>query len=146
MSEKTTDTKSSDSQSRTPSRPRASDISGPVAKAVREEIRSELRAARDEVREELIKPPRLRNARLYAGAGAATLYAGGALAATLVLVLALLLPDWAAALIVTALLAVTAVVLRQLARQSPEPVPERATKPKAPRARAGRTRKAGAGG
>src|SRR3954462_5449497 len=56
---------------------------------------------------------------MFGGAGIAGLFAAGALTASLVLVLSLFLPDWAAALIVGAVLAAAAYLL---ARQDKERV------------------------
>ncbi|TLS46203.1 hypothetical protein FE633_11710, partial [Streptomyces montanus] len=81
-------------------------------------------AVRDELREQTRKQRRA--AALYAASGAVALYAGGALAVTLGLLLALGLPDWAAALITAAVLAVAAYVLRNAARPATSrPTPER---------------------
>src|SRR6266511_2537373 len=84
--------------------------------------------ARETVRDELREQSRKqrRTAMLYAASGAVALYAGAALALTLGLVLALGLPDWAAALITAAILGVVAYVLRGAARPSTSrPTPER---------------------
>lgn len=89
----------------------------PVVRAVGGELRAELRAAKDEIVAELRRPPRPRTARLYAAAGAAALYAGGALTALLVLLFDLAVPGWVAALVVTVLLGGLAVALRSLARE-----------------------------
>lgn len=69
--------------------------------------------ARESVRAELREQARgqRRRAALYAGSGAAALYAGAAAALAVGLALALVLPDWAAALI-------TAVVLATADRKS----------------------------
>ncbi|MFB8244049.1 phage holin family protein [Streptomyces sp. NPDC055952] len=76
--------------------------------------------ARETVREELREQTRKqrRRAALYAASGALALYAGAALALAVGLALALGLPDWAAALITAAVLAVAAFVLRGMARPS----------------------------
>lgn len=71
-------------------------------------------AIKDELREQTRKQRRA--ARMYAGAGAAGLYGGAALTAFLLLVLAMALPYWAAALIVGLLLVGAAVVLSRSAR------------------------------
>ncbi|WP_461072834.1 phage holin family protein [Streptomyces pseudoechinosporeus] len=82
-------------------------------------------AVRDELREQTRKQRRA--AALYATSGAVALYAGAALALTLGLLLALGLPDWAAALITAAVLGALAYVLRGAARPSASrPTPERA--------------------
>ncbi|NGN68887.1 hypothetical protein G5C51_33965 [Streptomyces sp. A7024] len=93
-----------------------------MARIVREEIHTELRVARDELRRELTRPPHPRTARLYTGAGVTALYAGGAAVALLVLLLAMAVPAWAAALIMTALLVIAAVALREAAKR-PSPAP-----------------------
>src|ERR1044071_9146515 len=74
--------------------------------------------ARETVRDELREQTRKqrRKATLYAASGASALYAGAALALTVGLALAVLLPDWAAALITAALLGVAAYLLRGAAR------------------------------
>ncbi|MFE9647606.1 phage holin family protein [Streptomyces sp. NPDC006365] len=80
-------------------------------------------AVRDELREQTRKQRRA--AALYAASGAVALYAGAALALTLGLLLALGLPDWAAALITAVVLAAVAYVLRGAARPSASrPIPE----------------------
>jgi hypothetical protein len=74
--------------------------------------------ARETVRDELREQTRKqrRKATLYAASGAAALYAGAALALTVGLALAVVLPDWTAALITAALLGVVAYLLRGAAR------------------------------
>ncbi|QDQ14559.1 phage holin family protein [Streptomyces spectabilis] len=86
-----------------------------VRASLHESVRSELRT---QLRAELADVARKqrRRASLYATAGAFTLYAGAAAALTLGLAIAVGLPGWVAGLIVTALLAVVAVVLRNAAR------------------------------
>ncbi|WP_225655858.1 phage holin family protein, partial [Streptomyces pseudogriseolus] len=67
--------------------------------------------ARESVRAELREQARgqRRRAALYAGSGAAALYAGAAAALAVGLALALVLPDWAAALITGVILVAAAV-------------------------------------
>ncbi|MEU3659955.1 phage holin family protein [Streptomyces sp. NPDC032940] len=74
--------------------------------------------ARETVRDELREQTRKqrRKAAFYAASGAAALYAGAALALTVGLALATVLPGWAAALITAALLGVAAHLLRGAAR------------------------------
>ena len=88
-------------------------------------------AVRDELREQTRKQRRA--AALYAASGAVALYAGAALALTVGLLLALGLPDWAAALITAALLGVVAYMLRNAAG----PAPERAAEGRGDRVAAG---------
>ncbi|ASQ97685.1 phage holin family protein [Streptomyces sp. Mo3] len=108
--------------------PSAGDLAEPVARAVRDEVRRELREQSGR-----------RAVRLYGGAAAAALYAGGALTACLVLLFALALPAWAAALIVFALLLVAAGWLKNSAAQAsgPRPGPGVASGPTAPSAPSG---------
>ncbi|MER5219425.1 phage holin family protein [Streptomyces flaveus] len=73
-------------------------------------------AVRDELREQTRKQRRA--AALYAASGAVALYAGAALALALGLLLALGLPNWAAALITAVVLGAVAYVLRGAARPS----------------------------
>ncbi|MBO3677617.1 phage holin family protein [Streptomyces sp. NEAU-YJ-81] len=101
--------------------PSAGDLAEPVARAVRDEVRRELREQSGR-----------RAVRLYGGAAAAALYAGGALTACLVLLFALALPAWAAALIVFALLLVAAGWLKNSAAQASGPGPGVASGPTAP--------------
>lgn len=85
--------------------------------------------AREAIREELREQTRKqrRTAALYAASGALALYAGAALALAAGLALALGLPDWAAALIIAAVLGALAYVLRNAARPSASrPTPEQA--------------------
>ncbi|MFF9898362.1 phage holin family protein [Streptomyces longispororuber] len=98
-------------------------LSTALSQVVHEAVRASLRESlRTELRDELsaqladVARKQRRRASLYAAAGVTALYAGAAAALTLGLVLALGLPGWAAALIVTALLAVAAVLLRNAAR------------------------------
>ncbi|QNP74390.1 phage holin family protein [Streptomyces roseirectus] len=74
--------------------------------------------ARETIREELREQTRRqrRRATLYAASGAVALYAGGALAFALGLALDAGLPAWAAALITSAVLGITAYLLRGAAR------------------------------
>ncbi|WBB58215.1 hypothetical protein O7599_21490 [Streptomyces sp. WMMC500] len=92
----------------------------PLRTAVREGIRAAREEVRDDLRAELWRPPMRRTARLYAAAGTVALYAGGAAVALLVLLLALVMPAWAAALVITVALTAAAATLRNLAR-SPRP-------------------------
>ncbi|CAM5416551.1 hypothetical protein SGLAM104S_06937 [Streptomyces glaucescens] len=75
--------------------------------------------ARETIRDELKQQTRKqrRTAMLYAASGTVALYAGAALALAVGLALDLVMPDWAAALITAALLAVAAYALRGAARQ-----------------------------
>ncbi|MEK0101247.1 phage holin family protein [Streptomyces sp. A475] len=82
-----------------------------VRATLREELRSELRAASAKQR---------RRAMFYAASGAAALYCGAALALAIGLVLALGLPGWGAALVTAVLLAAAALVLRGAARPRPD--------------------------
>ncbi|WP_344395698.1 phage holin family protein [Streptomyces vastus] len=106
-------------------------------------------AVRDELREQTRKQRRA--AALYAASGAVALYAGAALALTLGLLLALGLPDWAAALITAAVLGVVAYLLRGAARPSAsrpsaaQPIPEQATAAHDERGVVGGTPSAGPG-
>ncbi|HZF88170.1 phage holin family protein [Streptomyces sp.] len=79
--------------------------------------------ARETIRDELKQQTRKqrRTAMLYAASGTVALYAGAALALAVGLALALVLPDWAAALITAALLAVAAYALRGAARTEHTP-------------------------
>ncbi|MFE6822459.1 phage holin family protein [Streptomyces sp. NPDC057690] len=74
--------------------------------------------ARETIREELREQTRKqrRTAMLYAASGAVALYAGAAVALAVGLALGIGLPDWAAALITAAILAVVAYLLRGAAR------------------------------
>ncbi|WP_051852455.1 phage holin family protein [Streptomyces aureocirculatus] len=108
-------------------------LSQVVRDAVHESLRQTLRdELRDELRAELshAAAKQRRKAALYATSGALTLYAGAAAALTVGLALALGLPNWAAALIVTVLLAGAAVLTRNAARPSPKG--SRATAPPVP--------------
>ncbi|MCC4314912.1 phage holin family protein [Streptomyces malaysiensis] len=90
--------------------PTAGDLAEPVARAVREEVRRELRERSGG-----------RAFRLYGGAVAAALYAGGALTACLVLLFAIALPAWVAALIVFVLLLGVAAWLKTSAARGAGP-------------------------
>ncbi|WP_406005914.1 phage holin family protein [Streptomyces sp. NBC_00637] len=74
--------------------------------------------ARETIREELREQTRKqrRTAMLYAASGAVALYAGAAVALAVGLALGIGLPDWAAALITAAILAVVAYLLRGAAK------------------------------
>ncbi|MCQ4208454.1 MULTISPECIES: phage holin family protein [Streptomyces] len=91
-------------------------------------------AVRDAVRAEMKEGVRAqkRRAGLYAGAGAVALYAGAAAALALGLVLALGMPDWAAALVVAVVLGVAAFALRQAARPGTPDAPTAPPMPSAP--------------
>ncbi|WP_344532422.1 phage holin family protein [Streptomyces albiaxialis] len=88
------------------------DLSEPVARIVREE----LKVIQDEMRAELRAQPQRRAVKMNAGATAASLYGGGALAVAVGLLLALALPGWAAFLIVAAGLFGLALAFRAAAR------------------------------
>ncbi|MEZ3180997.1 phage holin family protein [Streptomyces pimonensis] len=88
------------------------------------------RAAREAVRDELREQTRgqRRRAVLYAGAGAAALYAGAAVSLAVGLVLDLVLPGWAAALITAVALGMLSYALRGAARPATSgTVPAQAT-------------------
>lgn len=87
----------------------------PFDKALTDEL---VRTIRTELREEFREQTKKqrRKATLYAASGATALYAGAAIALAAGLALDLALPDWAAALIVAALLGVAALLLRNAAR------------------------------
>ncbi|WP_432586274.1 phage holin family protein [Streptomyces sp. HD1123-B1] len=115
-----------------PAVPSAGEPSDPVARIVREEIREELRVLRDEIRdeirgelrEELREQSRQRTVRLWGGAAAIAFYAGAVFTACLVLLFALAMPGWAAALIVGAMLMVLAAVLKNSAGRPPRARPQ----------------------
>ncbi|MFG3259911.1 phage holin family protein [Streptomyces sp. NPDC048172] len=88
------------------------DLSEPVARIVREE----LKVIEEEMLAELRAQPQRRTVKMNAGATAASLYAGGALAVAVGLLLALVLPAWAAFLIVAAGLFGLALAFRAAAR------------------------------
>ncbi|WP_326686751.1 phage holin family protein [Streptomyces sp. NBC_01795] len=90
----------------------AGDLSEPMAHLVREQ----LKAVEEEMRAEVRARVSTRTVKLNAGAGAATLYGGGALVAAVGLALALVLPGWAAFLIVAGALFALAAALRNAAR------------------------------
>ncbi|WP_369206553.1 phage holin family protein, partial [Streptomyces sp. PU-14G] len=91
------------------------DLSEPVAHLIREQMESVENDLRAEVRARLGN----RALKLKAGAGVLALYAGAALAVAIGLLLASVMPGWAAALVVTALLAACALALRNAARGTP---------------------------
>ncbi|MDX3228804.1 phage holin family protein [Streptomyces sp. ME19-01-6] len=95
--------------------PSTGDLSEPMARAIREQVREELQVVRDELGAELREQSRRRTVRLYGGAAAAALYGGGALAACLVLLFGLAMPVWIAALIVGVLLMLVAAALKNSA-------------------------------
>ena len=78
-------------------------------------IRNELKLAQAEMTEK-VKHAGI-GAGLFGGAGVVALYGVGALIATLILVLALLVPSWLAALIVTVLLFAVAGVLALIGKK-----------------------------
>lgn len=92
----------------------AGDLSEPMARIIREE----LKVVGDEVRAEVRAQTQTRAVKMNAGATASALYGGGALTLAVGLLLALVLPGWAASLIVAVLLFGLAVVLRNAARGS----------------------------
>lgn len=86
-----------------------SDVLQDVIRNVQEIVRSEVRLAKTEIREEAAKT---KSATLLLGAGAVTaIFAILFLLLMIVYVLALVMPSWAAALIVGAVLAVVASVM-----------------------------------
>ncbi|UGY94385.1 phage holin family protein [Streptomyces gobiensis] len=94
---------------------RAEDVSEPVARLIREEIR----VATDELRTELREHARRREVRLRSAAAVLGLFAGATLTAALVLLLDLVMVAWVAALVVGLLLAVLAWALRTATRERP---------------------------
>ncbi|MGW7514045.1 phage holin family protein [Streptomyces sp. NPDC054796] len=90
----------------------AAELSEPVARVVREQFH----AIEEELREEIRAQAFRRTVRLNGGAAASALYGGAALAIAIALVLALVLPGWAAFLIVAAALFALAYALRSAAR------------------------------
>ncbi|MBO2449091.1 phage holin family protein [Actinomadura barringtoniae] len=74
-------------------------------------VREEMRLAQLELKQKGGRAAK--GAKLYGGAGVTALYGGGALVAAIVAALALALPTWAAAIIVSAVLFVVAAVLAQ---------------------------------
>jgi hypothetical protein len=109
--------------------PSAGDLSEPVARAIRDQVREEVRLVRDELGAELREPSRRRTVQLYGGAAAAALYGGGALAACLVLLFGLAMPAWIAALIVGVLLTVVAAALKNSAGEHPHAAPHHRLRP-----------------
>lgn len=89
-------------------------LSKEIAQVVRDTLR-------DDLREQFTK--QRHTARLYGGAGAAGLYGGAALTAALVLVLRMVMPTWAAALVVAVVLLGAAQGLRQSAKRGSTGVP-----------------------
>ena len=86
-----------------------SDVLQDIIRNVQEIVRSEVRLAKTEIREELDKA---RSSALLLGAGAATaMFAVLFLLLTVVYALALVMPEWAAAMLVGAALAAVAIVL-----------------------------------
>ncbi|GAA1562234.1 hypothetical protein GCM10009678_51450 [Actinomadura kijaniata] len=92
-------------------------------------VREELRLAQTEVTAK--GRHYAQGAKMFGGAGVAALYGGGALVATVTLLLALVLPAWAAALIVTVVLFTVAAVLAQRGKKqmgmAAPPSPEQTT-------------------
>jgi uncharacterized membrane protein YqjE len=116
-----------------PSRPDPAEASlgelvSQVSQQIPELVRSEIRLAHAEVTEKGKKAGL--GVGMFGAAGVLALYGLGALFATLILVLALFLPAWAAALIVTALIfigaGVAALVGKNKVQQASPPKPERA--------------------
>ena len=116
-----------------PSRPDPSEASlgelvSQVSQQIPELVRSEIRLAQAEVTEKGKKAGL--GIGMFGAAGVLALYGLGALFATLILVLALFLPAWAAALIVTALIfavaGVAALLGKNKVKQASPPKPERA--------------------
>lgn len=99
-----------------------------VSQQIPELIRSEIRLAQAEVTEKGKKAGL--GIGMFGAAGVLALYGLGALFATLILVLALFLPGWAAALIVTVLIfaaaGVAALVGKNKVSEASPPKPERA--------------------
>ena len=93
----------------------AADITEPVSRVVREE----LRVLEDELRAELRQQSRRRTVKLHGAAAAAALYGGAALAVAVGLLLALVMPAWAAFLLVAVALFAAAMALRNAARTRP---------------------------
>ena len=86
-----------------------SDLFQDIIRNVQEIVRSEVRLAKTEIREEVVKA---KSAMLFLGTGALTaIFAILFLLLTIVYVLALVVPSWAAALIVGGALAATANVM-----------------------------------
>ena len=86
-----------------------SDVLQDIIRNVQEIVRSEVRLAKTEIREEL---DQARSSTLLLGAGAATgMFAVLFLLLTVVYALALVMPEWAAAMLVGAALAAVGIVL-----------------------------------
>ena len=116
-----------------PSRPDPAEASlgelvSQVSQQIPELVRSEIRLAQAEVAEKGKKAGV--GIGMFGAAGVLALYGLGALFATLILVLALFLPGWAAALIVTVLIfaaaGVAALVGKNKVSEATPPKPERA--------------------
>jgi uncharacterized membrane protein YqjE len=116
-----------------PSRPDPAEASlgelvSQVSQQIPELVRSEIRLAQAEVTEKGKKAGL--GIGMFGAAGVLALYGLGALFATLILVLALFLPGWAAALIVTVLIfavaGVAALVGKNKVGEASPPKPERA--------------------
>jgi uncharacterized membrane protein YqjE len=102
------------------------EVIGAVVENIQELVRSEIRLAKTELREEAATAGRSA-AMLVAGA-VAGLYAGGLLLLTLVWALGTQIPLWVSALIITILVAIVAMVLIRMGKarlRSVNPVPER---------------------
>ena len=86
-----------------------SDVLQSIVRNVQEIVRSEVRLAKTEIREEAVKA---KSAALFLGVGAViAIFAVLFLLLTILYVLALVMPSWAAAVIMGALLAVAASVM-----------------------------------
>lgn len=116
-----------------PSRPDPAEASlgelvSQVSQQIPDLVRSEIRLAQAELTEKGKKAGL--GAGMFGSAGLLALYGLGALFTTLILVLALFLPAWAAALIVTVLIfaaaAVAALLGKKKVQQATPPKPERA--------------------
>lgn len=111
-----------------PSEASLGELVSQVTQQIPELVRSEIRLAQAELAEKGKKAGM--GAGMFGAAGVLALYGLGALFATLILVLALFLPAWAAALIVTGLIfavaGVAALVGKKKVQQATPPKPERA--------------------
>jgi hypothetical protein len=102
------------------------EVAGELTRDLSLLVRQELELAKAEMKEKgRVAAPGLG---MIGGAGVAGLLAAGALTAFLILALSIFLPDWSAALIVGALLAVVAYVLvkqgKERVQKAGAPVPE----------------------
>jgi uncharacterized membrane protein YqjE len=111
-----------------PSEASLGELVAQVSQQIPDLVRSEIRLAQAEVTEKGKKAGL--GIGMFGAAGVLALYGLGALFATLILVLALFLPAWAAALIVTALIfagaGVVALLGKNKVQQASPPKPERA--------------------